>query len=392
MRLLVTFVPGASAADVADAVRSVNGWIDSTIPALGIARIALPGDSADSFGDGDAVARVLARHPAIASAELDATVRLAFTPNDQHYVTDPYAGLGQWGIRKALVDRAWDVVRGSSAVTVAILDTGIDGDHPDLAGATVPGASFVTQPSSGCDPGATRDDNTHGTHMAGIVAANGNNSIGIAGVAFGSKVMGVKILDCTGVGSFSDVANGLVWAVDRGAKVVNLSLGSPFDSSTLRSAVSYATLRNVLVVSAAGNCGSTGDRCTSLHQTEYPAAYPDVISVGATDTDDSVALFSSRNATVAVSAPGRSIVSTTPTYPTYQSRRSTNPTTLTYGTLSGTSQAAPFVAGLAALILSQEPSLAPAAVLERLRATADDLGAAGRDDGYGWGRVNAQRA
>jgi subtilisin family serine protease len=392
MRLLVTFRPGAGAADVADAVRSVDGWIDATIPALGVARIALPGGSADAFGDGDAVARVLAQHPAVASAEHDATVRLAFTPNDAYYTTDPYASLGQWGIRKALVDRGWDLVRGSPSITVAILDTGIDPDHPDLAGATVPGAAFITQPSSGCEAGVTRDDNSHGTHVAGIVAANGNNGSGVAGVAFGSKVMGMKVLDCTGVGSLSDVANGLVWAVDQGAKVVNLSLGSPFDSSTLRSAVSYASLRGVLVVSAAGNCGTTGDRCTNVNQTEYPAAYPEVISVGATDTDDSVAFFSSRNATVDVSAPGRRIVSTTPTYATHLSRRSTNPATLTYGVFSGTSQASPFVAGLAALILSQEPSLSPAALFERLRSTSDDLGAAGRDDGYGSGRVNAFRA
>ena len=394
MRLLVTFRPDATGAERADAVRSVNGWIDAELPAIGVTRIALPGDANDSFGDGDAVAAMLARHPAIASAELDSSVRLLFDPNDQYYLTDPYTGanLGQWGIRKASVDKAWDVARGAPGVIVGILDTGIDPDHPDLVGAIAPGETFLSQPSSACDPVSTKDDNSHGTHVAGIVAATGNNTSGVAGVAFGAKVMGLKVLDCTGVGSLSDVANGLIYAVDHGARVVNLSLGSPFDSDTLRSAVTYAVNKNVLVVSAAGNCGTSGDRCTSLHQTEYPSAYPEVISVGATDTDDTVAFFSTRNATVDVSAPGRRIVSTTPTYPTYLSRRSTNPATITYAAFSGTSQASPFVAGLAALLLSSEPALSASAVFERIRSTADDLGPAGRDDGYGAGRVNALRA
>ena len=390
MRLLVTFRATATEAERADAVRSVNGWVETTIPAIGVTRIALPGDANDAFGDGDAVAAVLARHPAIASSELDHSVRLTLDPNDQYYRTDPYVGLGQWGIRKASVDKAWDVARGASSVTVAVLDTGIDPTHPDLTGAIAPGTAFVSVPSSECDPASTNDDDAHGTHVAGVVAATGNNTSGIAGVGFGVKVMAIKVLDCTGQGSLSDVANGIVYAVDHGAKVINMSLGSQFDSTALRSAVTYAVNKNVLVVSAAGNCGTTGDRCTTLNQTEYPAAYPEVVSVGATDTDDTVAFFSSRNVTVDVSAPGRRVVSTTPTYQTLRSRRGGS--TLNYGVFSGTSQASPFVAGLAALILSAEPTLSATAVFERLRTTADDLGAAGRDDGYGSGRVNALRA
>ncbi|MBI2774120.1 MAG: S8 family serine peptidase [Chloroflexi bacterium] len=392
MRILVRFAAGSTDAQRADAVRSVGGWVETQIPAIGVTRIALPGGADDAFGDGDAVAAVLAKHPAVASAELDRSVRLAFEPNDTYWATDPYTSLGQWGLRKAFVDKAWDTVRGSANVTVAILDTGVDGTHPDLVGALVPGTTFVVQPSSECAVGTTSDDNSHGTHVAGVVGATGNNGTGIAGVAFGVRIMPLKVLDCTGQGNLSDVANGMIWAVDHGARIVNLSLGSAFDSPTLRSAVTYATQRNVLVVSAVGNCGTSGDRCTSLNELQYPAAYPEVLAVGATDTDDSVAFFSSRNSTTDVTAPGRRIVSTTPTYQTYLSRSTSNPATLTYASFSGTSQAAPLVAGVAALIWSADPSLTATQVYSRITSTADDLGAPGRDDGYGFGRVNALRA
>ena len=390
MHILVRFRADASEADREDAIHSVNGWIDGAIPAIGVTRIALPGGSDDAVGDGPAVAAVLAQHPAVESAELDRLVRLAFAPNDPLYLNDPYVGLGQWGIRKAFVDQAWDRVRGSPNVIVATLDTGADLSHPDLQGALVPGTALVSQPSAECNALAKNDDNSHGTHVAGIIGAAGNNGVGIAGVAFGVKVMPVKVLDCTGVGSLSDVSDGLIWAVDHGAKIVNVSLSAPFDGSALRAAVTYAVTHNVLVVGAAGNCGTLTDRCSSLNQLEYPAAYPEVLAVGASDTDDSVAFFSTRNATVDVVAPGRRIVSTTPTYATYLSRHSN--VTLTYAALSGTSQAAPFVAGLAALIWSGEPALTAQQVFLRVEQTADDLGTPGRDDAYGFGRVNALRA
>jgi subtilisin family serine protease len=391
MRILVRFRAGASDADKADAIHSVGGWIDGEIPAIGVTRIALPGDANDAFGDGPAVAAVLATHPAVAAAELDRTMRLSFDPNDPYYANDPYVNLGEWGIRKAFVNSAWDKVRGSASVTVALLDTGVDAGHPDLQGALVPGTTFVSQPSSGCDPSSTIDDNSHGTHVAGIVGATGNNGAGIAGVAFGVKLMPIKALDCTGLGSLSDVAQAMIYAADHGARIINVSLGSPFDSTTMHSAVLYALQKNVLVVSAAGNCGTSGNTCTSIDQIEYPAAYPEVLAVGATDTDDTVAFFSTQNSTVDVAAPGRRIVSTTPRYATYLSARGA---TLTYGAFSGTSQASPFVAGLAALLLSGEPQLTPTQLVQRLESTADQLsGAAGtRNDGYGYGRVNGLRA
>lgn len=391
MRILVRFAEGASEAERADAVRSVGGWIEQEIPAIGITRIALPGDANDAFGDGPAVAAVLAAHPAIAHAEYDGSVRLLFEPNDTYYRSDPYSGLGQWGIRKAFVDKAWDKLRGSDGVTVAILDTGIDAQHPDLISAVAPGQAFVSQPSSECDPAVQKDDNSHGTHVAGIVGASGDNGTGVAGVAFGVKVMGVKVLDCTGMGEVSDIANGIVWATDHGARILNLSLGTTQDSLTIRAALDYAASKDVLVVAAVGNCGVVSRGCTSANELQYPGAYPDVLGVGSFDEDGEVSSFSSRNASVDVVAPGREIVSTTPTYATY-TEPGTTPKTRNYAVFSGTSQAAPFVAGVAALVWSADPGLAAAEVAERIRATAVDIGAKGRDDTSGSGRVNAQAA
>ena len=393
-RLLVRFAPGASAAARAAAVAAIGGTIDRDLPALGAARIALTDEASDLFGDSPAAVAVLARDPAVAHVEADRVLRTSFTPNDSLFVTDPAFGVGQWGLRKAQVDRAWDVVRGSAAITVAIVDTGIDAGHPDLTGAVLPGATFVSSPSSGCTPGTTNDDNGHGTHVAGIVGANGDNGQGVAGVAFGVRILPVKALDCQGAGLLSDVASAITWAADQGARVINISLGSDADSPTLHDAIRYAALRNVLVVAAAGNCGDPSrtypnPTCPSLNAVEYPGAYPEVLAVGATDLNDTHAAFSNTGAYVGLSAPGVTILSTVPTYPTTLSGSSGQ---TTYAAFGGTSQASPLVAGVAALVLSREPGLTVAQLAERLRTTADDLGAAGTDPVFGAGRVNALRA
>ena len=360
--------------------------MDQEIPALGLVRIAIPAGGSDSYGEGPAIAAFVAKQPGVASAEFDSTVRVEFTPNDQYYGNDPYVQLGQWGLRKVQVDRAWDVVR-SSPITIAVIDTGVDPGHPDLVGALLPGRSFLTTLTTGCAR-VENDDNSHGTHVSGIIAANANNGVGIAGVAFGAKILPLKALDCDGAGVLSDVAQAIVYATDQGARIVSISLGSGSDSSTLRSALQYATARNVLVVVAAGNCGAStplNPRCGSVDEVSFPAAYTEALAVSATDVDDTRAAFSTQGSYVDVSAPGRRIVSTVPTY-------ATKGGTLNYAEFSGTSQATPFVAGIAALVWTRDPSLTAAQVRERLLSTADDLGAAGRDDTFGAGRVNALRA
>ena len=393
-RILVRFRPGVSAAARGAAVAAVGGTIDRDLPALGAARIAITDQASDLFGDTPAAVAILARDPAIARVEADGVIRTSFTPNDSLFLTDPSFGLGQWGLRRAQVDRAWDVARGSAAITVATIDTGVDASHPDLAGALLPGTTFVSSPSSGCTLGTTYDDNGHGTHVAGIVGANGNNAQGIAGVAFGVRILPVKALDCQGTGLLSDVASGITWAADQGARVINISLGSDSDSPTLHDAIRYAVSRNVLVVAAAGNCGDPSRTypnatCPSLNVVEYPGAYPEVLAVAATDPNDAHAAFSNTGAYVGISAPGVTILSTVPTYPTTLSRASG---VMNYAAFRGTSQASPLVAGVAALVLSREPGLTVSQVIDRLKTTADDLGAVGIDPVFGAGRVNALRA
>ena len=301
---------------------------------------------------------------------------------------DPVRGPDGWAWQKAEVDLAWGVARGSAGIIVATIDTGVDSQHPDLAGALLPGATFLSSPAASCTPG-DEDDNAHGTHIAGIIGATGADPAGVRGVAFGVRILPIKALDCTGGGATSDIARAIVWATDHGARIVNISLGTPFDSSSLRDAVRYALAHDVLLVAAAGNCGIQNGHCAAANAPEYPAAYAGVVAVGATDADDGVLAFSTRGAQLTLTAPGAQLRSTAPSYPTYLSARGT---LAGYAMLSGTSQASAFVSGVAALVWSARPALSAADVFTVLTSTADDLGARGRDDAYGFGRVNALRA
>jgi subtilisin family serine protease len=232
----------------------------------------------------------------------------------------------QWGLRAVGFPRAWDTTRGSDKIVVAVLDTGVDGSHPDLKGALAPGFDFVNLDT---DPS---DDHGHGTAAAGIVAARGNNATGLAGACWTCVVLPVKVLDADGTGNTATIAAGIVWAVDHGAKVINLSLGSPGTTDALSEAVRYAALRGVVVVAAAGNSGSAIPF--------YPAAEPSVLAVAATNENDRLYSWSNHGAWVEVAAPGCNVA----TWPG-----------ATYIELCGTSAAAPLVSGLAALIRAQRP-------------------------------------
>lgn len=391
LHLVIHFAPGTSAAARAAAVRAIGGSIEGEIPALGITRIAL---AVEQGTDPATVLRAVGAQPSVAGVETDRRVHIDWTPNDPYWSADPYSGLGEWGDRKILLDRARDLVGALAPVTVAVVDTGVDAGHPDLAGVVLPGVTLLSAQSAGCSADAVgSDDNSHGTHVAGIIAADANNGIGIAGVAPNARILPVKALDCTGSGSSFDVAQGITYAVDHGARLINVSLGSSSANDSIFSAVQYAIARNVLIVAAAGNCGNPARLPPSCLATqnlpEYPAAYSGVLGVGATATDDSIASFSTQGPQVGVSAPGVSIVSTTPRYATYQSQRGA---TTMYASFSGTSQATPFVTGSAALLLGMDPTLTAQQLADRLKATADDLGAPGTDIAFGAGRIDTFRS
>ncbi len=265
---------------------------------------------------------------------------------------------------------AWDITTGSASVTVAVVDTGVYAAHPDLRQNMLAGANFVDGTND------ASDDEGHGTHTAGIIAAIGNNRRGVAGVCWQCKILPVKALDDRGAGSAVDVSAGIRYAADRGAKVINLSLGGENDSRLLHDSIIYATSRGALVIVAAGNEALSGN------PVEYPAAYNEVIAVGATDYNDAHASFSNYGDYLDIAAPGVDIGSTI----------WFNGESEPYASASGTSEAAPFVGGVAALVWSVNPSLSNQQVRQILLSTADDLGAPGRDAYFGAGRVNAYRA
>jgi type VII secretion-associated serine protease mycosin len=291
-------------------------------------------------------------------------------------MADPLWMEPQWGLLKIGMPMVWGRFSGAPRVTVAVIDTGVDTVHPDLAPSIVPGASVVAG-TSGPD-----DDHGHGTHVAGVIAASIFDGRGLNGVAPQCRIMPVKVLDREGKGDTGDIVAGLVWAVNHGAKVVNMSLGGAGGSRALMEAVQYAQSKDVLVVAAMGNEGANSQ--------EYPAGYPGVMAVGATDRDDRQADFSNFCSWISVSAPGVDILSTLPTRPVGVTRNEGKE--LGQDVMDGTSMAAPFVAGLAGLLRSAYPQLTAAQVKARIERTSDDLGSPGFDPQYGWGRINAVRA
>ena len=276
-----------------------------------------------------------------------------------------------WGIARIEANNAWSTTRGNG-IKVATIDTGISLTHPDLKANIKGGYNAIVSSKS------YADDNGHGTHVAGIIGAV-DNEIGVVGAAPMVSLYAVKALDRNGSGYLSDVIEGLDWAITNGMQVVNMSLGSSLDNISLHEAVQKVNQAGIVQVAAAGNSGGAVD---------YPGAYPEVIAVSATTNGtNEITPWSSRGSEVDLAAPGENI------YSTYKGT--------TYQTLSGTSMASPHVAGSAALVLTQAPGTYdldgdgvwdPNEVLNKLQATATDLGVVGVDPLYGAGLVNAARA
>jgi subtilisin family serine protease len=332
-RLLVTYRAGTTASGRARAIEGADVSADRRIPALGVDIVAVaPADLSAAIAD-------LRADPNVARVEVDGRVAATWVP-----ATDPEAAR-QWSLLKTDVNRAWDMTSGSPTVVIAVIDTGVRPDEPDLAGRLTAGYDFVD------DDTLPTDEAGHGTTVAATMVANRSDGIGVAGVCPGCRVMPVRVLGADGYGAISDVALGIVYAVDHGAEIINLSLGSSGGSQVEADAIAYALAHDVLVVAAAGNEGTTARF--------YPAAYAGVVSVGAVDYVDRRISWSTYGAWVAMVAPG-----------CVQGRTSIDAGGVAhFGSTCGTSFAAPQVAGVAGLLKSLVPSATAASMRAALTGT-----------------------
>ncbi len=379
--VVVKFSPRASAKAVQQTLTAADArTVDvAALAPLGVKILKVPA------GKVREVVTQLNQSPAVEYAEPNYLVQIADTlPNDPGWGS-------QYGPTRIQAPQAWDITTGSSSVVIAVIDSGVDLGHPDLAAKiwNNPGETGSGKQTNGLDDDGDnyvddwrgwdfvngdnnpQDDFGHGTHVAGIAAAASNNGVGIAGVSWGARVMPLKVLDSNGNGSESDVAAAMTWAADHGAKVINLSLGGG-PSSVMEDAVNYAYAHGVTVVAAAGNAGSLG--------VLYPAAYDHAIAVASTNASNNRSSFSNYGPEIDLAAPGSSI------YSTYWNSGST------YATLSGTSMATPHVAGVAALLAGQPGFDTPDKIRIAMESTALDLGDPGWDQLYGFGLVQAHNA
>lgn len=371
-RLLVKFRTDAQSATVQSVHQQAGGSVIKLIPKLNVHVVKVEQTN---------MARVMALYrasPLVEFVENDKYLYAAATPNDTFYPQ-------QWHYPAINLPAAWDVVTRADCVIVAVIDSGIR-PHPDLT--WVAGFDFVSGDADPTDPGCSTnlDDHSHGMHVSGTIAAVTNNGTGVAGVNWGGSgtwIMPIRALDGCGSGSTSDVVSGITYATDHGAKVINMSFaGAP--SMTLESAINDAYARGVTFVAASGNANGP---------VSYPAAYPNVIAVGATACNNVKASYSNFGPELDLVAPGGDSVHCfgDPSAEFILSTSWSPNVGNAYFFQAGTSSAAPHVSGVAALLIARG-FVGPANIQNRLQSTATDLGAPGFDPLYGWGLVNAAAA
>ena len=353
--LLVTFAADVSSSEAEDIVEQTGAEAE---PIAGTDTVEVTAAEPELAG----VAAELTAEPDVEAVEPNRVRSASRVPNDASYSSqEPVLTL-------VGAPTAWDVANTGAATVVAVLDTGVDRDHPDLAPNLVAGRDIVNVDA---DPS---DDNGHGTAVAGVVGAATGNGAGVAGVAWNAKIMPVKVLGADGRGFDADIASGITWATDNGADIINLSLGGFGSSTALDQAVEYALDHDVVVVAAAGN--------QAAGLPSFPAAIPGVLAVTATDAQGRFAWFSNHGPWITLAAPGVNVV-TTALAPGQS---------LAIEAETGTSFASPIVAGVAALLRERHPAWGWNRVAYELVRTARDSGPAGVDDAYGFGIVDAAAA
>lgn len=348
-RLLVQGRAGVADGDVHRLLQTHGGKPTGKISGIDVHIFQLPENANEK-----AVAALLAHHPLLKFAEVDGQLKLSNVTNDPDAVNE-------WHLGTIGASTAWNYANGSG-VTIAILDSGVDGTHPDLVANLVPGYNMVDNNTN------TADVQGHGTMVAGTAAAVGNNGIGAAGVAYAANIMPMRVADSAGYAYYSAISSALTWAADHGAKVANISFAGVHASSSIISAANYLKGKGGVTVAAAGNSGV-------LDSTPSTDA---MISVSATDGSDNRTSWSSFGPYVDVAAPGAGIFTTT--------------NGGGYGAPSGTSFSSPLTAGIIALMMSANPRLSPTQLANLLTSTARDLGDVGWDQYYGYGRVDAAAA
>ena len=384
--ILVKFKPSVSFNQIEAILASYKTKEIKRIRGINVYQLKIPAEYTV-----EEMVRAFKENPDVEFAEPNYIAHITITPNDdffeyQYALHNKGQEIGPSGPSgKAGADinapEAWEEERGKGEVIIAIIDTGVDLNHPDLKNKIYSsGYDFANN-----DPIA-QDDHGHGTHCAGIASADTNNKEGIAGVAWNCKLLPVKVMDKEGYGKYSWISEGIIWASDHNADVINLSLGGEFPSETLKAALEYAYNKGVVIVAAAGNDGGA---------VLYPAAYDEYcLAVAATDYNDQRVTFltysweSNFGPEIDVAAPGVRILSTYPV-------SLTPPGYLPYAWGSGTSMATPHVAGLAALIKSLKPWLTVKQIMDVIRYSCDDINSGtypGKDDYLGYGRINMEKA
>ncbi|MBN1221648.1 MAG: peptidase S8 [Candidatus Aminicenantes bacterium] len=379
-QVLVKFKSDISAMEIEAIISAYRTYKIKKISGLNIYQLQIP----QGFSVEETV-YAYSKNPDVEFVEPNYVARITETPNDslfsyQYALNNTGQAIGIPGspTGRARADikatAAWDETIGLEATVIAIVDTGVEILHPDLQDKIISGGRDFVNSDFDAD-----DDNGHGTHVAGIAAADTHNTEGIAGVAWDCRILPVKVMDADGSGLYSWIIDGIRWAADNEVHVINLSLGGDADADSLRAAITYAVSKGIVCVASGGNDGSS---------VLYPAAYDNCLAVAATDYNDDRPDWSNSGPEIDVAAPGERVLSTIPTWFFGEG-------SLPYAFGFGTSMSAPHVAGLAALIKSMKPWLSAQEIMNIIRYTADDVnssGNPGKDEFIGYGRINMEKA